>query len=219
MEFFGQNHGLTLLGKSNVWDLNKGHFYNKERHLFFFIQNSVSVKNWLFLHFLLLSKIRQENVFQDILERKKVFLDYESNNLKNSKIGFFLRNCEFFHFFILSNIRQQNVFQDILERKKAFLDNKINNLKKSKKGIFLKGLVHSFVQKLAIFSFFLFLAKYAKKMCFKICQRDKTAFKAIKTRSRKTGIFPKGSVYGFGQKFRIFPFSYFKQYMQRKCLL
>ena len=36
MEFFGQNHGLTLLGKSNVWDLNKGHFYNKERHLFFF---------------------------------------------------------------------------------------------------------------------------------------------------------------------------------------
>ena len=36
MEFFGQNHGLTLLGKSNVWDLNKEHFYNKERHLFFF---------------------------------------------------------------------------------------------------------------------------------------------------------------------------------------
>ena len=35
MEFFGQNHGLTLLGKSNVWDLNKEHFYNKERHLFF----------------------------------------------------------------------------------------------------------------------------------------------------------------------------------------
>ena len=95
-------------------------------------------------------------MFQDILERKKAFLDFKSNNLKKSKIGFFLRNCKFFHFFILSNIRQQNEFQDILERKKAFLDNKINKLKKSKKGIFLKGLVHGFVKKLAIFSFFLF---------------------------------------------------------------
>ena len=83
-------------------------------------------------------------MFQDILERKKAFLDYKSNNLKNSKIGVFLKNCEFFHFFILSNIRQQNVFQDILERKKAFLDDKINKLKKSKKGIFLKGLVSLF---------------------------------------------------------------------------
>ena len=35
MGFFDQNHGLTLLGKCNVWDLNKEHFYNKERHLFF----------------------------------------------------------------------------------------------------------------------------------------------------------------------------------------
>ena len=95
-------------------------------------------------------------MFQDILERNKAFLDYKSNNLKNLKIGFFWGIANFSIFFILSNIRQQNVFQDILERKKAFLDNKINNLKKSKKGIFLKGLVHSFVQKLAIFSFFLF---------------------------------------------------------------
>ena len=79
-----------------------------------------------------------------------------------------VKNCQFFHFFIWGKIRQENEFQDILERKKAFLDNKINTLKKSKKEIFLKRLVHGFVQKLAIFPFFLFYAKYAKKMCLKI---------------------------------------------------
>ena len=95
-------------------------------------------------------------MFQDILERKKVFLDYESNNLKNSKIGFFLRNCEFFHFFYFKQYTPAKCVSGYSRQKKNFLDNKINNLKKSKKGIFLKGLVHSFVQKLAISSFFLF---------------------------------------------------------------
>ena len=73
MEFFGQNHGLTLLGKSNVWDLNKEHFYNKERHLFFFYLEQCFCQKLAISPFLLLSKIRQENVFQDILERKKSF--------------------------------------------------------------------------------------------------------------------------------------------------
>ena len=36
MEFFGQNHGLTLLGKSNVWDLNKDIFITKKGIFFFF---------------------------------------------------------------------------------------------------------------------------------------------------------------------------------------
>ena len=62
------------------------------------------------------------------------------------------------------------------------------------------------------FHFFLFYAKYTKKMCLKIFYRDKMPFKTIKTRSHKTGVFPKGLVHGFGPKFRIFPFSYFNQY-------
>ena len=156
MEFFGQNHGLTLLGKSNVWDLNKEHFYNKERHLFFFYLEQRFCQKLAISPFSTFKQNTPGKCVSRYSRKKKSLSRLWKQQLKKFENWVFLRNCEFFHFFILSNIRHQNVFQDILERKKAFLDNKINNLKKSKKGIFLKGLVHSFVQKLAIFSFFLF---------------------------------------------------------------
>ena len=35
--------------------------------------------------FFILGKMRKENVFQDILETKKAFLDYKNNKLKKSK--------------------------------------------------------------------------------------------------------------------------------------
>ena len=82
-------------------------------------------------------------MFDDILERKKAFLDYkkqEATKVKKKKLGFFQRgksmalvkNLKFFHPFIFGKIRQENVFDDVLERKKAFLDFKITKLKKSK---------------------------------------------------------------------------------------
>ena len=66
----------------------------------------------------------QENVFDDILERKKAFLDSKIKTLKKSKNRdfFFIKNLKFFHVFIFGKKSQQNVFHDILERKKAFLD-------------------------------------------------------------------------------------------------
>ena len=88
MEFFGQNHGLTLLGKSNVWDLNKEHFYNKERHFFFYLEQRFCQK----LAISPFSTFKQNTPGKCVSRysrKKKVFLDYESNNLKNSKIGFF----------------------------------------------------------------------------------------------------------------------------------
>ena len=45
-------------------------------------------------------------------------------------------------------------------------------------------------------------------MCFMIFESDKTSFYDIKTgrlKSRKTEIFPKGLVHGFGPKLTIFP--------------
>lgn len=88
MEFLGQNHGLTLLRKSNVWDLNKEHFYNKERHLFF-ISRTAFLSKLAISPFSTFKQNTPGNVFQDILETKKAFLDYKSNNFKKLKIGFF----------------------------------------------------------------------------------------------------------------------------------
>ena len=49
----------------------------------------VLVKNWSFFQIFILRKIGQKNVFYDILEGGKAFLDYKNKNLKKSK------NCDF----------------------------------------------------------------------------------------------------------------------------
>ena len=85
-------------------------------------------KNGHFSNFFFLGNIGQENVFYDILERKKAFLRYKNKKFKKSKNWHFSRgvnpwfwskNGHFSNFF-LSNIAQENVFYDILERKSAF---------------------------------------------------------------------------------------------------
>ena len=45
----------------------------------------VSVKNWKFFHDFIFVKIRQEDVFEDILGRKKAFSDSKIRKLKKSK--------------------------------------------------------------------------------------------------------------------------------------
>ena len=47
------------------------------------------VKNLKFFHPFIFGKIRQENVFDDVLERKKAFLDSEITKLKKSKNWYF----------------------------------------------------------------------------------------------------------------------------------
>ena len=42
----------------------------------------VLVKNWQFFHLYILGNIGEENVFHDIVEWKKHFLDHKSNYLK-----------------------------------------------------------------------------------------------------------------------------------------
>ena len=46
----------------------------------------VLVKKWPFLHVFFLSKIGQENLFYNILERKNVFLAHKKKSSKGRKI-------------------------------------------------------------------------------------------------------------------------------------
>ena len=111
-----------------------------------------------------LGNIGQENVFDDILERKNALLGYKNKKSKKSKIWHFSKriNSRFWskngHFSncFFGNEGQENVFYDILERKNAFLGYKNNKCKKSKIDIFPKGLTHGFGLKMAIFPTFFF---------------------------------------------------------------
>ena len=49
----------------------------------------VLLKDFKFFHLFIFGKIREENVFDDILERKKAFLDYKKQKVKKSKTGSF----------------------------------------------------------------------------------------------------------------------------------
>ena len=104
--------------KTENWHFSKGvtpWFWSKKNHFF---------------NFFFLSNLGQQNVFYDILERKKAILGYKNKKFKKLKNWhfskrinprFWSKNGHFFNFFFLSNLGQENVFYDILERKNAFL--------------------------------------------------------------------------------------------------
>ena len=89
----------------------------------------VLVQKWPLFELLFLGNISQENVVNDILERKNAFLGFKNKKFKNSK------NCHFSEgvipWFWCKNVRFSNLFFFfILERKKAFLGYKNKKLKK-----------------------------------------------------------------------------------------
>ena len=65
----------------------------------------------------------QENVFNDILERKNGYLCFKNKKFKKSKVDifpngiynpwFWSKNGHYSNFFFLGNIGQENVFYDI----------------------------------------------------------------------------------------------------------
>ena len=111
-----------------------------------------------------LSKICQENLFCDILERKNAFLGFKNKRFKNSKLEIFLKGIThgfgptmaIFPTFFLGNIGQGNVFYAILQRKNAFLGYKNNKFKKSKNWDFSEGVNSRFWSKNGNFSKFFF---------------------------------------------------------------
>ena len=127
----------------------------------------VLVQKWPFWQLVFLGNIGQENVFHDILGRKKAFLGYKNKTLKKSKNWhfskrvnpcFWSKNGHFGNFFSLANIGQESVFYDILEPKNAFLGYKNKNSKSRKIDIYPKGLTHAFGPKMAILAIFFFQA-------------------------------------------------------------
>ena len=123
--------------KSKNWHFSKG------------VNSYFLSKNGHFSNFFFLGKIGQENVFDDILERKNAFLSYKNKKFTKSKNWhfskevnpwFWFENGHLSNFFFLGNIGQENVFYDILERKNAFLSYKNNKFKKLKNWHFSKGL-------------------------------------------------------------------------------
>ena len=149
----------------------------------------VLVQNWPFFHVLFLANTGQENLFNDILERKKAFLGYKNNKFKKWK------NCDFCkgvnpwfrskigHFSIflfLSIIGRENVFYDILERKNAFLDYKNKKFKKSKNWDFSKGVNPWFWSKIGHFSMFFFLGIIGQENVFYDILERKNVFLGYK---------------------------------------
>ena len=62
----------------NKKNIEKLRFFQREKSI-------VLVKTLKLFHFSIFGKIRQENVFDDILERKKAFLDYKKQKVKKVK--------------------------------------------------------------------------------------------------------------------------------------
>ena len=102
---------------------------------------------WIFFF---LGNLGQENVCNDILERKNAFLCYKNKELKHAKNWDFFKGVSpwfwskvghfFIFFFLGGNLGQENVFYDILERKNAFLGYKNKELKQAKNWDFSKGV-------------------------------------------------------------------------------
>ena len=140
----------------------------------------VLVQKWPFFQLFFLGNLDQENVFYDILERKKAFLGYKNNKFKKSKNWhfskgvkpwFWSKNGHFSKFF-LGNIGQENVFYDILERKNAFQGYKNKKFKKSKNWNFSKGVNPWFWSKSGHF-YTLFLRHYKPGKCLLRYSRTK----------------------------------------------
>ena len=125
----------------------------------------VLVQKWPSFQVYFLGNIGQENVFCDILERKKAFVGYKNKKFKKSKSWhfskgvnqcFWSKNGHFLHFLFLGIIGLENVFYDILERKNVSLSIKTKSSKSRKIDFFPKGLSHGFGPKMAIFPTFFF---------------------------------------------------------------
>ena len=151
-------------------------------------------QKWPFFQLFFFGNIGLENVFYDILERKKVFLGYKRKKLKKSKNWHFLKGvnpwfwskyCHFSNFFFFSNICQESVFYDILERKNAFLGYQNKRFKKLKNSHFSIGVNPWFWSKKGHFSNFFFLDNIDQENVFYDILERRNAFLGYKKKKLK----------------------------------
>ena len=123
----------------------------------------VLVGKWPFFQLFFLGNIGQENVFYDILERKKSFLGYKNKKCKTSKNSHFSKGVNpcfgptmaiFPTFFQAIQSRRMSftIFQN---EKTPYQAIKTRSAKSRKIDIFTKGLTHGLVHKWPFFQFFL----------------------------------------------------------------
>ena len=136
-----ENVFYDILHRKNAFVAYKNKKFEKSKNWHF--SKGVNPQFWSkigrFSNFFFLGNISEENVFYDILERKKAFLRYKNKKFERSKnwhfsrgvnAWFWSKNGLFFNFF-LCNISQENVFYGILEQKKPFLGYKNKKFKTS----------------------------------------------------------------------------------------
>ena len=120
-----------------------------------------------------LSNRGQENVFYDILERKKAFLGYKNKKFKKSKNRHFQprglthgfgANTRFSTFFFQLIYFRKISFTIFQAEKTSFQDIKKRSLKSRKIDMFSKGLTHGFGPKMASFPTF-FFRQYISGKC------------------------------------------------------
>ena len=126
-------------------------------------------------HGFIFRKIDKENVFDEILHRKKAFLDIKKINFKNSKKLHFSKGVspwfsskiwDFSFFYFWKSRREKCVWRYSQSKNSLFRLKKTLILKTRNKCIFPKGLVHGFGQKIDFFSIFSFLGKISKANLF-----------------------------------------------------
>ena len=154
----------------------------------------VLVQKWPFFQLFFLGNIGQENVFDDILERKNAFLGYKNKKSKKSQNWHFLqgvnpwfwsKNGHFGNFFYLGIIGQENVFDDILEWKNAFLGYENKKSKKSQNSHFSQGVNPWFWSKNGHFCNFCFLANIGQENVFYDILEQKNASLGYKNKKSK----------------------------------
>ena len=181
------------IGQENVFDdivEPKNAFWGSKNNKFKKLKNwhfSKEVNPWFwsknghFCNFFFSGNIGHENVFDDILEPKNVFLGYKNKKFKKSKNWhfskgvnpwFLSKNGRFSKFFFLGNIGHANVFDDILRGKNIFLGYKNKKFKKSKYRHFSKGVNPWFCSNNGQFSNF-FFRQYWPWKCLRRYSRAK----------------------------------------------
>ena len=154
----------------------------------------VLLQKWSFFQLFFLGNIGQENVFYDIVERKKRFSKLQKQRVqKVEKLTFFhggnplvwSKNGHFSKFFFLGNKDQENVFYDILERKNAFLGYENKKFKKSKNSRFSKGVNPCFWSENSHLSNLFLLGNIGQENVFYDILERKNAFLRYKNKKFK----------------------------------
>ena len=147
----------------------------------------VLVQKWPVFQLFFLGNKREENVFDEILERKNVFLEYKNKKFKKTKKWhfskgvnpwFWSKNGHFSNFFFFGNRGQENVFYNIVEQKNASLGYKSRKFKKSKNWHFSKGVNPWFWSKNGHFLNF-FFTQYRQGKCLLWYSRTKKRFSRL----------------------------------------